>query len=339
MTFTDGSPARGRLLADGTLGVLALGAAWLALSAGLAPVALAAFIVTAVGLEALVSGRVRSVLLETTDPVDGRAATLVGETANRMGLDPPTVVAAPGDGGITVLRGADGPTVLVAESLLADLDDEAACGVVAHELAHVESGHLGRFGYREPVAHLVGFAVAWTVLLGGLAPPLAVLLASVYLIGGVLRPNALLSLSYLLLGLGTQLVPIAIGASAGRREELTADDRAAALVGPASFARGLRHSAAAAPTGGRNELAGERPFAERRGPIARLTADHPTVERRLERLDVAADGPPATAGPDGDALETDGNGPEADDRVATDPKTGATDADPDPGRSGRFRKH
>ncbi|MFB6074853.1 MAG: M48 family metalloprotease [Haloarculaceae archaeon] len=290
-----------RLLADACLAALTLGALWLMHATGLPLVGIAAFVLAATAVETVVSGRVRDAILDAVEDdgavadVAGEDATgaapgggdstagLVAEVADAMGLARPTVVTdGTGAWGITVFEGRGSPTVLVAQRFLADLDREAARGVVAHELAHVDLGHLGRLSYREPAAHVVGFAVTWALVLHALPPHVVIVLAAVYLFAGATHPNALLSLTYLLSSLGVVLVPIALGAYAGRLEELAADDRAAALVGPDAYCRGLYRCAAA--TDVQDDLVGDRPFAGRRGPLARLTAGHPTVERRLARF-------------------------------------------------------
>lgn len=304
---------RRRHLAEAALYLVLVVALAVAVGSGLPLPALAAAVVVAVAWEAVASGRLRTAVVDDLAHVEHPVAASVRETvadlAARMGISEPrvAVVDVPW-AGVTVLRD-DGPRLVVSREAIEDLDRAALRGVVAHELAHLSLGHLDRLDLRSPVGHLVGLSAAWVLLLEPLEPRFAFLGGGLYLAAGVYRRHGPMALLYLLGSGGVVLVPMALSAYADRCEELAADDVAVEHAGPRAYASGLVHvttmgQRAVGGVGGVGSVDGvggvgddegtaTLPIEDRRGPLARLTARHPSLADRLERLDIE-DPPPAS---------------------------------------------
>lgn len=252
---------------------------------GLSAVALALLVAGSVGLELAVGWLTRRRLLETvavtgTEP-DGPLRERVAGLADRMGLATPRIVVeASLDTGVTVLEGTRGPVLLLSRSLRDDLDERALLAVIAHELAHLDRGHIDRFDSREPVAHVVGAVVFWLAVGQSLDPMLALTGLATYVVAGVFRASPLPQLYYLCASLGVVLLPLGLIALAHRLQEHQADDRAVALTDARSFCRGLV-TVATAQESVRGGVMGH--TGDRRGLLERATATHPRLDRRLAR--------------------------------------------------------
>lgn len=293
---------RRRLAESGLAGLLVL-SLWVANGEGLPLVWIVAVVVVAVGWESWVSGAIRDAVVSDIDPVEHPVAADVRETvadlATRMDIPTPRVAVVDRPwAGVTVLED-DGPLLVASRDAVDGLERDALRGVVAHELAHLALGHLDRLDVRDAITHVIGLAACWVVFLQYVPTNVALLGGGIYLTAGVYRNHGAMILLYLLGSVGAILVPMALVADADRCEELAADDLAAAHAGRVAYGRGLAHVTAARPGGvggmGGAEMSGDgvggaTPSDGRRGPFTRLTARHPTLERRLDRLDVDREG-------------------------------------------------
>lgn len=267
----------------------AVAACWLT---GLSPAVIAALVVSSFVLEQAVSRVTRRRILSTAEatgePPDAALRDLVAGVADRMGLPAPqTVVASSATAGVTVLQGSDGPVLLLSRSLFEELEEESLRAVVAHELAHLEGGHIDWSDSRDPVAHVVGAAVFWVAVGQHLGPLLSLLGLATYVGAGVFRGTVLPQLYYLCASLGVVLLPLGLIALGRRLEERQADDRAVALTSPRAFCRGLYQV-----TSTRDDRPPESGLSvpgagERRGLLARVTATHPPLAHRFARYDVS----------------------------------------------------
>jgi len=260
---------------------------------GLSTVALVLLVAASFGLELAVGWVTRRQLLETVattgTPPDRSLRDRVTELADRMGLAAPRIVVeASLDTGVTVLEGSRGPVLLLSRSLRDDLDERALLAVIAHELAHLDRGHIDRFDSREPVAHVVGAVVFWLAVGQSLDPVLGLTGLATYVVAGVFRASPLPQLYYLCASLGVVLVPLGLVALAHRLQEHQADDRAVALTDARSFCRGLVTVATA-----REQARVHDGFlghaGDRRGLLERATATHPRLDRRLARYGYSAE--------------------------------------------------
>ncbi|MFB6138829.1 MAG: M48 family metallopeptidase [Halosimplex sp.] len=243
------------------------------------------------GLEYAVSGVVTDGLfrgVEWADEAPPRLRRIAEETAADLGTEVPSVVVdreAPG--GVNVLGDEDRAVLIVSASLADGLDDGALRAVVAHELAHLSLGHLRRGPLREAVTHVVGLAVFWLVALRYVPAELAVFAGGLFLVAGVARSNPGNALYYAVASAGVAVLLRAVAARASRLEECHADDVAVARTSAADFCTGLYAVGAAgeeaAGAAGEDAVAGSAPFGARRTRFERLTAVHPSIERRLAR--------------------------------------------------------
>jgi len=276
------------LLAVGLLAAIALG--WLT---GLSPVVLSLLVLAAFALEHAVAWVTRRRLLETVETTgsvpDQQLRDLVAGLADRMEMSSPRIVVDESVGsGVSVLESAHGPVLLLSRSVCEDLDDAALTGVIAHELAHLDRNHIGRLDSREPIAHVVGATVFWVAVGQHLGPVLSLVGLATYVGAGVFRAAAVPQLYYLCASLGVVLLALGLIGIAHRLQEHQADDRAVALTDTRSFCRGLvRVTATPESRLHRDDLAG--PASERRGLLARATATHPRLDRRLARYGCSVD--------------------------------------------------
>ncbi|WP_459192612.1 M48 family metallopeptidase [Halosimplex sp. J119] len=247
---------------------------------GVAAVAIAGF-----GLEYAVSGFVTDGIfrgVEWADEPPPRLRRIVAEVAASFGVDAPRVVVDPeSPGGVNVLGDGDRTVLIVSSALLDRLDEAALRGVVAHELAHVALGHLRRMPVRVAVTHVVGLAAFWVVALRHVPPQVAMLAGGTFLVAGVARTNGINAVVYVVASVGVVVLVQALAARASRVEECHADDVAVGHVGATAFCTGLY---AVGSVGADDDaVAGEAPFGKRRTRLERLTAAHPSIERRLAR--------------------------------------------------------
>lgn len=284
-----GLDAAGRLVDVLLLACLlvAVTACWLT---GLSPVVIALLVGSSLVLERAVSWVTRRRILATAEatgePPPAALRDLVAGVADRMDVPLPRVVVGSSATGVTVLQGSDGPVLLLSRSIADDLDEAALRAVLAHELAHLEGGHIDWSDSRDPVAHVVGAAVFWVAVGQHLGPLLSLLGLATYVGAGVFRGTVLPQLYYLCASLGVVLVPLGLIALGHRLEERLADDRAVALTSPQAFCRGLFRVTSVRNDGTTDVLAATR-ATERRGLLARVTATHPPLARRFARYDVS----------------------------------------------------
>lgn len=282
-----------RRLVDAAFAAALLAALAWCYRAGVPPVALAVITAASVALELVVSGglgdSLRADAQRDADSAGGDTplSDVVRSVAGDMGIAPPRIVDADPDIGVNVLRDSENAVLLLSGSLLDGLDDASARAVIAHELAHVKRRHLRRAVARDAVTHVVGLAVCWTVLLDGQWSGVALVGGLGVLVAGVFRANPINMLFYVAASLGAVLPLLALGAKAGRLEECEADDLAVAHTSAADFCTGLyRVATSARDAASEDAVAGPKPFADRRTLLERLTAGHPTMERRLARQGV-----------------------------------------------------
>lgn len=274
----------------GTL-VTAVVAGWLT---GLTPLLIGLLVVGSIATEQIVSWATRQQILDTADGTGGKSDDRLRETvaslADEMGVQTPRIVVETSTAaGVTVFQDGDGPVVLLTRPLIDDLDESALRAVIAHELAHLDGGHL-RFDARDPVAHVVGATAFWIVLGQHLHPVLSFIGLATYVGAGIFRGSVLPQLYYLCASLGLVLVPLGLIAFAHRLQEHRADDRAVAVTTADAFCRGLYHVMQSQHREPLRDDVIEAPTpSEQRGLIARLTATHPPLERRFGRFDVSVD--------------------------------------------------
>jgi len=261
----------------------AIAVGWLT---GLSPVGLVLLVAGSFALDLALGWVTRRRLLETVEITgsgsDRSLRDRVTGLAERMGVTPPRIVVeASLDTGVTVLEGREGPVLLLSRSLRDDLDERALTAVIAHELAHLDRGHIDRFDSREPIAHVVGATVFWVVVGQTLDPVLSLAGLATYVAAGAFRASPLPQLYYLCASLGVVLLPLGVIALAHRLQEHQADDRAVALTDAESFCRGLVHVATARDGGLHEDVL--RHAGDSRGLLERTTATHPRLDRRLAR--------------------------------------------------------
>lgn len=280
---------------DAGLAGLLVAAAVACLATGLGPLAVAAVVVASFVLEYVRERAVRRALAgalgaEGAEVGDGPLATVAAGVAAELGVGDVTVRATPVDGVVTALAGTDGPTVVCSRTLDEELTDPELRGVLAHEIAHLRLGHVSRPPYRDPVAHVVGFAALWVLVLSRVPPGVAALGGVAYLAAAGLRDAEPSRLLYVVGSAGAVLLPVALAALADRLEECRADDLATQVVPADDYCRGLLAVVAGsngdgdAPEDGGD---GPTPIGTRGSGIAVLTARHPAPEYRLARLGVA----------------------------------------------------
>lgn len=268
--------------------VVAVAACWLT---GLSPVVIAVLVGSSLVLERAVSWATRRRILATAEatgrPPAAALRDLVDGVADRMDVPSPRVVVGSSATGVTVLEGSDGPVLLLSGSFADDLDTAALRAVLAHELAHLEGGHIDWSDSRDPVAHVVGAAVFWVAVGQHLGPLLSLLGLAIYVGAGVFRGTVLPQLYYLCGSLGVVLVPLGLIALGRRLEERQADDRAVALTSPRAFCRGLFRVTTVRNGTTTEDVLGATRAGERRGLLARVTATHPPLAHRFARYDVS----------------------------------------------------
>ncbi|MFB6304051.1 MAG: M48 family metallopeptidase [Haloferacaceae archaeon] len=206
--------------------------------------------------------------------------------------DPQLLVGRLGQPNALALGGPRDGDVILDASLFDLLDAAELEGIVAHELAHLES--------RDALVKTLGYSLVRTV--GGLL--LLVALPAVLLFVGTVRAVSLLrgdrptetrratALAWAVAtGLATAVlvVPVLALLAYSRRREFAADARAAETTGrPLALARGLARIARASSPGG--------PFSslyihgDEERSLTRLLASHPPMDERVERLAERADG-------------------------------------------------
>lgn len=272
--------------------VVAVAVGWLT---GLPPAVLAPLVVGSVVLEHAASWFTRRQILRTAEEVgsepDDQLRTAVADLADRIGVPAPRIVVEESLGaGVTVMQGSEGPVLLLSRAVRNDLDSVALRGVIAHELAHLDGGHINWLDSRDPVAHVVGATAFWVVAGQHLSPMLGLVGAATYVGVGVFGTSMLSQLYYLGASLGVVLLPLGLIAFAHRLEEHQADDRAVGVTDPTAFCRGLaRVAAIPEATSLPEDLLGTVSTGEQRGLIARVTATHPPLERRFARYGLTVD--------------------------------------------------
>jgi|GEM_PF-1644561 len=292
-----GLPAAYRSIDAALVGLLvaALAACY---ATGMAFPAVAAVALAGFGLEYAVSGVVTDGLfrgLELAEEAPLPFRRTVDELADDLGVATPAVVVdRESAGGVNVLGDGDRAALVASAPLVERLDEAALRAVVAHELAHLALGHLHRVPAREAVAHVVGLAACWLLVLRRLDPRLALLAGGAFLLVGVARSNGVNVLLYVVASGGAVVLVRALAARASRLEECHADDVAVAATSARDFCTGLY---AVGGLGDADDaVAGGSPFAARRTRLERLVAEHPSIEARLARQgltpDDVADGAP-----------------------------------------------
>jgi heat shock protein HtpX len=228
------------------------------------------------------------------DPVElprARAPDLyrrVEAMADEMGLEPPMLaVGRMGAPNALALGGPRNGLVVVDPSLFRLLDPPELEAIIAHELAHLET--------RDGLVKTLGSSVIRTVT--GLATvallPLVILAVGVARAFAYLRgesPREITAAAVRAHTVATAGVVVLLFAftlalrAYSRRRELAADDRAAEVTGqPVALARALARidRAARPPEGLLSDLV---IHGDEEGPVTRLLATHPPMERRIERL-------------------------------------------------------
>jgi heat shock protein HtpX len=190
------------------------------------------------------------------------------------------------------LGGVGSGAIVLDGTLFRLLDEDELAGIVAHELAHLESGD----GLVQTLAYSALRTTAGVILLF-LAPILAIgtgLAVGVAWVAGnpaawarnpIGRGRVLIERSVMLLFAAFTLVIFAYS----RRREFAADDRAAEVTGdPLALARALRKIERAS-----DPRWGLRSLLDVRGPeensLQRLFSTHPATDERVERLVERAD--------------------------------------------------
>lgn len=255
-------------------------------------------------------------LLATIDatPLDRQrapgAVAVLEELASRMDVREPTLLVAQlGEPNAFSVRGPRRSAVVVDPSLFGLLDREEFEAVVAHELAHIESGDalvqtLAYSLVRALVGVLALLVFPITLLSTGLAGAIALLRGQPASWRRTIPARIRIGIELLVLNVFLVLT-VAIRVHS-RRREYAADRRAAAVTGrPLALARALR-------TIERATLAAHGPLAtlyvrgEGRDPLAVLFSTHPDTEERVQRLRTLAERerpvvapaePPTSAGP------------------------------------------
>lgn len=232
--------------------------------------------------------------VEVTDRLRPDLDETVAELSDRMGVRRPRVLLRDDPDPDLLLVSLLGEILLVATRPAASaLDRSAIRGLVAHELAHVELSHFWRHRLRTVVPPIAGFAAFWTVFLAAAPPGAAPFGVAAYVGVRALTLTGRFLLLRHALELFVGFVPLLVMAAASRREEYQADAAAVATTSdPPGYARGLL---------GMARLVDERasvhadefersvytpPYAADRDWLDSLFAEHPPVERRIERLGV-----------------------------------------------------
>ena len=209
------------------------------------------------------------------------------ELADSVGVEPPTVAVARMEMPNALAVGAGRAGVIVLDGrLFRLLDADELEGILAHELAHLES--------RDSLVQTLAYSLARTLVgvLTVLLFPVALLLdglstALAWLRGrptegspGVDRLRVTVARAVL-----SVLVVLTLLVRAhSRRREFAADERAAEVTGrPLALARALRTiERASRPAGGL--LATLYIHAEESDPLSRMLSTHPPMDDRIERL-------------------------------------------------------
>ena len=207
--------------------------------------------------------------------------------ASRMGVARPALYVADVGAPNALTVGGGGATLVVDRRLLGLLTLDELEGILAHELAHVESSDsLIKTMTFSTVRSMVGLvyvlALPAILMLTGVARATA-------WVGG--RPAAWDRTVAGLARRGIELLVLVLFSlltlaflAHSRRREFAADARAAAVTGrPLALARALRKidRASRSPWGVRSPLYVQ---GEEEGPITELLSTHPPVDERIERL-------------------------------------------------------
>ena len=211
----------------------------------------------------------------------------VGALADRVGVETPTVAVARMEmpNALALGGGRDGVVVLDGR-LFRLLDAHELEGILAHELAHIES--------RDSLVQTLAYSLVRTLV--GVFTVL--LLPVALLLGGLSRSLAWsrgrpgqstpgVDILRTIVGravLSVLVVLTLLVRAHSRRREFAADERAAEVTGrPLALARALRIiERASHPAGGL--LATLYIHAEESDPLSRILSTHPPMDERVERL-------------------------------------------------------
>lgn len=211
----------------------------------------------------------------------------IDDLADRMGVDPPTVAVARMEApNALAIGGRGGGTVIFDGRLFRLLDASELEGILAHELAHLDS--------RDSLVQTLAYSFARTLvgLLVLALLPVTLLLRGVGRAGAWLRGRprdrgGVTERLRAVTGRGVLVVFLVLTLlvrAHSRRREFAADERAAAVTGrPLALARALRKIERAGQPGG-GLLSPLYVHAEEEDPLTRLLSTHPPMDARVERL-------------------------------------------------------
>lgn len=235
--------------------------------------------------------------LPTRELTPGSAPSLferVDALCRGLGIDRPQVyVADMGEPNAFAVSGPNGGAVVVDRSLSRVLTDAELEGILAHELAHLESHDsliqtFAFTGLQTAMSLVVLLLVPVLLLFTGVAK------ADAWMRG---RPGAWtrtfawrLRTAVVSLVMVVPAVAVFVLLARSRRREFAADRRAAEVTGdPIALARALRKVDAAAQVEMRLRGFWPHPDGDE-NPLVRLLATHPATEKRVERLVEMAEG-------------------------------------------------
>lgn len=196
--------------------------------------------------------------------------------ADEMGIDTPTIALANlGEPNAFAIGRQNSGTVVLSRRLVARLAPREIRAVMAHEFAHLKN--------RDSVVMLLGQTIA--TLIGAV-------LSGLFWADAMRRDgNLIIAMLGALASTLVHMLVMAFVLSISRYREYVADDDAATYTDPDDVAAALG-SIRDAHRGGEaadHEFSALFIFGRERGLLSRVLADHPPIDRRIERLRERAD--------------------------------------------------
>lgn len=224
---------------------------------------------------------------ETVPPgesrVGGRLERVLSDVAERV--DVPRVVVGETDAPVALVTyAADGRTLVVSEGMIDALDDEQLRAMCHHECAHLAGRHPEMYVVGRALAVVVGFTAFWHVLLAGFPGDAALVGGAGYAVLWLGSGNVHLAATRHALGLGAELVVVALLLVVSRNNEFVADAAAARATGREALAEALRRLETA-PEPAERRLGALGTL--RSGDTPHLLRPHPSISTRVARLERA----------------------------------------------------
>lgn len=229
--------------------------------------------------------RVASAATEVTKRTRPDLVSMIREVSERIGVSTPQILLLDSDEPFAEARWMGRtPIVVIDRSASVSLDSSALAGILAHELAHLDSRDIHRQCLLGSVIPFVGFTVFWSAFLASHGTQVQVAGSVAFWslwVGNAYWPAELTRLG---MGLLVELPLFFVLAATARAAEYLADERAtAAITDASSYFEALVVMEAATSDEGPSDRSEDRDL------LDAALASHPSIESRASRLDVGVE--------------------------------------------------